>query len=159
MPPVRARALTPQEELAWRALTYVSTHLIKTLGEDLAVESPISLSEYVVLVHLSESDTGHLRIGDLATNSTLSPSRMSRLVDDMANKGLLTKNRVPNDRRATTAALTPLGRQTLRATYPTQLRNVRRRVFDVLTPDDVDALSSVLGKIRVSLEQRESPLP
>jgi len=145
-------SLNPSEESAWRALTYVANHLVRTLGEDLAVGSPIGLSEYVVLVHLSEAEDQQLRIGDLATISALSPSRMSRLIDEMAAKGLVTKSRVPDDGRCMLATLTPSGLSTLTATYPTQLRNVRRRVFDLLTSDDVHALDTALWKIRTGLE-------
>jgi DNA-binding MarR family transcriptional regulator len=144
--------LNPSEESAWRALTYVANHLVKTLGEDLASGAPISVSEYVVLVHLSEAEDQQLRIGDLASISALSPSRMSRLVDEMAVKGRVTKSRVADDGRCTLANLTPLGLSTLRATYPTQLRNVRRRVFDLLTSEEVRALDTALWKIRDGLE-------
>lgn len=145
-------SLNPSEESAWRALTYVANHLVKTLGEDLAGETPVSLSEYVVLVHLSETVNQQLRIGDLASISALSPSRMSRLVDEMATKGHVTKDRAADDGRCTLAALSPLGLSTLKATYPTQLRNVRRRVFDLLTSDEVQALDTALWKIRDGLE-------
>ncbi len=152
--------LSASEESAWRALTYVANHLVKVLGEDLATDAPVTLSEYVVLVHLSEAEERRLRIGDLASISALSPSRMSRLVDDMAAKGHLTKSRRADDGRCTWATLTPLGLSTLQATYPTQLRNVRRRVFDPLTSDDVQALDTALWKIRIALDPvTPAPLP
>ena len=148
----RVPALSPSEESTWRALTYVANHLVKALAEDLASEIPLSVSEYVVLVHLSEADGQQLRISELAAISGLSPSRMSRLVDEMAAKGRVTKNRGDDDSRSTLATLTPSGLETLKAAHPTQLRNVRRRVFDLLTDDDVAALGIALWKIRHGLE-------
>lgn len=158
MPKIEPQSLNSSEESAWRALTYVANHLVKTLGEDLASESSVSLSEYVVLVHLSEAENQQLRIGDLATISALSPSRMSRLVDEMATKGHATKSRGANDARCTLATLTPLGLRILKATYPTQLRNVRSRVFDLLTNEDIQALDAALWKIRDGLESA-APAP
>lgn len=152
-------ALNPSEESAWRALTYVANHLVKTLGEDLAIETPISLPEHVVLVHLSEAECRQLRIGDLASIIALSPSRMSRLVDEMAAKGLVTKSRLAKDGRCTLATLSPLGLKTLHATYPTQLRNVRRRVFDLLTSGEVEVLDAALWKIRDGLESATRAIP
>ena len=149
-------SLNPSEESTWRALTFVTNHLVKALGEDLAGEAPVSLSEYVVLVHLSEAANQQLRIGDLASMSALSPSRMSRLVDEMAVTGHVTKSRVADDGRCTLATLTTLGLSTLKATYPTQLRNVRRRVFDLLTSAEVQALGSALWKIRDGLASSSS---
>lgn len=145
-------SLNPSEESAWRALTYVANHLMKTLSEDLATETPVSASEYGALVHLSEAPDQQLRIGDLAAIIALSPSRISRLVDEMAAKGLVTKARVADDGRCTLATLTPVGLSTLKETYPTQLRNVRRHVFDLLSSEEVQALDTALWKIRDGLE-------
>ena len=156
MPATSVPSLNPNEESAWRALTHVANHLVKVLGEDLAGETQVSLSEYVVLVHLSEAENQQLRIGDLASISALSPSRMSRLVDEMAKKGHVAKGREAGAGRCTLATLTPAGLSTLRETYPIQLRNVRRRVFDLLTSDDVQALATALRKVRDGLE---SPTP
>ena len=145
--------LNTSEESAWRALTYVANHLVKVLSEDLAEQASISISEYVVLVHLSEADDVQLRIGDLASISALSPSRMSRLVDEMAGRGLVTKTRPADDARCMMAQLTPAGLKVLKATYPIQLGNVRRRVFDQLDADEVHALDVALWKIRGALEE------
>ncbi len=145
-------SLNPSEESTWRALTYVANHLMKTLSEDLAGETSVTASEYGVLVHLSEAPDQQRRIGDLAEIIALSPSRISRLVDEMAAKGLVTKVRVADDGRCTLATLTPSGLSTLKDTYPTQLRNVRRHVFDLLTTEEVDVLNTALWKIRDGLE-------
>ena len=140
--------LTHDEDVAWRALTYVANHLVKTLGEDLADETPLSLSEYVVLVHLSEATDEGLRIGDLAEAVGLSPSRMSRLVDQMTNAGLVAKSHLEGDARC----ITDGGLVALKAAYPIQLRNVRRRVFDHLSANEVKVLGRALEKVRSGLE-------
>ena len=145
-------ALNPDEEFAWRALTYLVTHLSRILEQDLAMETNVTLSEYVVLVHLSEAEHRTLRIGNLAVSCDLSPSRMSRLVDEMAGHGYVTKRPCSDDGRSMLATLTPHGLKTLKKVYPAQLGNVRKRVFDLLSPDDVLPLGDMLGKIRDGLE-------
>ena len=144
--------LTHDEDVAWRALTYVANHLVKTLGEDLADETPLSLSEYVVLVHLSDATDEGLRIGDLAEAVGLSPSRMSRLVDQMTNAGLVAKSHLEGDARCMFAEITDGGLVALKAAYPIQLRNVRRRVFDHLSANEVKVLGRALEKVRSGLE-------
>lgn len=144
-------ALNPDEESMWRALTYLLTHLGRRFGDDLAQEANVSLSEYVVLVNLSEAEHRCLRIGDLAVSCDLSPSRMSRLVDEMALHGYVQKSRSPDDRRSMAATLTPQGLKTLKRVYPAQLRNVRKWVFDPLSPDEVRQLGVTLGRIRDGL--------
>lgn len=136
---------------AWRALIYVANHLVKTLAEDRVATTTVSLPQYVVLAHLSEPEHQRLRIGDLVSISALSHRRVSRLVDEMAAKGQVTTTRQVKDGRCTLDTLTPRGLRTLQATYPTQLRNVRRRVFDLLSPDEVDELSAALWKNRDGL--------
>ncbi len=147
-------ALSASEEAAWRALTYVANHLVPVLSEDLA-GSGVSLSEYVVLVHVSEAEDEVLRIGDLAAISGLSASRMSRLVDDMASKGWLEKSRHRDDARCTLAALAPAGLEVLKQTYPTQLANVRRRVFDHLSERETVVLATALSKVKMALESAQ----
>jgi DNA-binding MarR family transcriptional regulator len=53
--------------------------------------------------------------------------------------------------RATYAELTDKGYQKLMATGPIHLREVRRLVFDVLTPEEVKALKQVTGRINAGL--------
>ena len=144
--------LNADEEAAWRFLTYVANHLVKVLGEDLTNSASISVSEYVVLVHLSEAPNTQLRIGELAAVAGLSSSRMSRLVDQMENKGYLTKLQLEGDARCMFAELTAAGLDALRAAYPIQLRNVRRRVFDHLSAREVKVLGHALEKVRAGLD-------
>ena len=146
--------LNLDEDNAWRALTYVANHLVKTLADDLAADSPLSLSQYVALVHLSEATDAQLRIGDLAQAVGLSPSRMSRVIDQMASDGLVSKKVLDDDARCTYAVMTDKGLRALQAAYPLQLRNVRRRVFDHLSVDEIQVLGRALGKVCTGLDQR-----
>lgn len=152
MKSVATPPLNTDEDAAWRALTYVANHLAKTLGEDLAGDASISVPEYVVLVHLSEAANKQLRIGELAAVAGLSPSRMSRLVDQMADEGLVTKSQLEGDARCMLAEMTGVGLEALKAAYPIQLRNVRRRVFDHLSADEVKVLGRALEKVRAGLD-------
>ena len=157
-----AEALNAEEEFTWRALTYLMTHLRGTLGDDLARETQVGLSEYVALVHLSEAQDQRLTIGELANLCDLSPSRMSRLVDEMAQRGLVSKGRSSGDGRCVVATLRPEGLKTLKGLYPKQLQNVRRRVFDLLSADEVRWLGKGLSKIRDGLAEgndEDVPIP
>lgn len=144
--------LNSDEDAAWRALTYVANHLVKTLGEDLAQDSSLSVSEYVVLVHLSEAEGRRLRIGEVAAVAGLSPSRMSRLVEQMATDGLVMKKQLGDDARCMAAEMTDAGLDALEKAYPIQLGNVRRRVFDHLNPMEVQVLAQALAKVRAGLD-------
>ena len=144
--------LSNVEESMWRSLTYLLNHLLRNLDGALVSETGVSVSQYVVLVHLSEATNNELRNGDLALASNLSASRISRLIDAMEQGGDVTKHEAPNDGRGVVVRLTPDGLATLRRAYPTQLASVRRLVFDQLSSAEVDALSDALGRVRKGIE-------
>ncbi|WP_406273933.1 MarR family transcriptional regulator [Actinacidiphila glaucinigra] len=78
--------LDSDEERFWRALMRVVA-LPKALDDDLLKATGLTLSEYTVLMHLSEADGGELRVGDLASSTALSLSRISRVVNSLQARG------------------------------------------------------------------------
>src|ERR1700730_9757205 len=83
--------LNESEEFAWRALTRVIVVAPRLLDEDLQRGAHMTLSEYTVLVHLSEAPDS-LRVAELAERAYLSGSRITRLVDKLALEGLVEKD-------------------------------------------------------------------
>ena len=81
------------------ALTRVIVVAPRLLDEDLQHDAQMSLSEYTVLVHLSEAPDSMLRVAQLADLAYLSGSRMTRLVDQLARDGLVEKERSEHDRQ------------------------------------------------------------
>ena len=64
-------------------------------------DSNLATSEYVVLMHLSEAPDHQLRMSDVAARTALSPSRITRVVDDLARAGLVVKERCDSDAERT----------------------------------------------------------
>lgn len=64
----------------------------------------------VAALHLVDQESP-VRVTALATSLGLSASAGSRLVDGLVQRGLLARQEDPEDRRAKTLALTPLGRR------------------------------------------------
>lgn len=151
--------LNPAEESMWRSLTFLLNHLLRDLDAALVGETGVSVSQYVVLVHLSEATGNELRIGELASACNLSASRISRLIDTMERSGEVTKHEAPNDGRGVVVRLTADGLATLQRAYPTQLASVRRLVFDQLDDVDVAALSEALGRVRRGIERTTGGAP
>jgi DNA-binding MarR family transcriptional regulator len=139
--------LDPSEELLWRALLRIAVTLPRLLDEDLVHATGVSLSEYVILMNLSEAPDRELRLTDLANAAALSLSRVSRLVDDLRSRGLVTKRRATGDTRSAIAALTPAGFQRLVRTYPDHLRSSRRRVMDHIDPALKAQTAAVLAAV------------
>jgi DNA-binding MarR family transcriptional regulator len=139
--------LTPNEAVLWHALVRLMISLPRGLDADLTHETGLSLAEYGVLSTLSEAPEQQLRMSDLAAAVNLSASRITRLVADLQLRGLVKRERSPDDARAGLATVTQDGLRRLEAVYPIHLASVRRRVFDHLDSATVSALGEALQAI------------
>jgi DNA-binding MarR family transcriptional regulator len=144
--------LSSEEELLLRALVRLLVTLPRTLDYDLLHSAGLALHEYVVLVHLSEAEDRELRMSELAEAVALSPSRITRLVDDLKARGLVTKFRSATDGRGNVARLTDQGFTRLAAAYPDHLASVRNRVLDHLTPALIKRLGPELALVAETLD-------
>lgn len=133
--------LTPAEERAWRALARAIVTIPRALDADLHVAHGMSTGVYFVLMSLSEARSRSLRMSELANRSNLSPSRISRLVDDLCAEGSVRRERSKADGRVQIAVLTDKGFERLKAAYPAHLASVRRNVIDHLGKLDLDELA------------------
>ncbi|HWD07090.1 MAG TPA: MarR family transcriptional regulator [Amycolatopsis sp.] len=144
--------LSEEEQAVWRPLTRVITVLPRVLEDQFAHDTGISMTDYTVLVSLSEADGERLRLTDLAKATALSLSRISRVVDSLVKRGLLRKVKCANDGRAANAELTAAGRAKLRTAYPGHLARVRSHLFDHLSPEEVRSAGPILGRLAAALE-------
>jgi DNA-binding MarR family transcriptional regulator len=106
--------------------------------------------EFEVMVALSRQPDRSLQLKDLALLANGSLSRLSHVVSRLEGRAWV-RRRSGARGRATYAELTDDGYQKLMATGPIHLREVRRLVFDVLTPEDVKALKHVTALINAGL--------
>ena len=96
--------------------------------------SGLTLTRYVVLMRLSEAPDRALRMSDLAEAASVSPSRMTSIVQFMVGLGLVTRRQLVGDGRASLAALTDSGLQRLQEVWPAHLAGVRALVLDHVDP-------------------------
>jgi DNA-binding MarR family transcriptional regulator len=106
--------------------------------------------EFEVLVALSRQPGRSLQLKDLAVVANGSLSRLSHVISRLERRGWVRRTSGTKG-RATHAELTDEGYRKLMETGPIHLREVRRLVFDVLTPEDVKALKQVAGRINAGL--------
>src|SRR6476620_11243454 len=121
--------------------------LPRRLDADLVQTVGITANEYTTLMCLSEAPNRELRMTDLANAAALSPSRMTRLVDDLQARGLVAKRTSVEDARGNVAKLTPEGLARLKKAWPTHLASVRDRVFDHVDPSTVNQAAQALSEI------------
>ncbi|MEX2627048.1 MAG: MarR family transcriptional regulator [Ilumatobacteraceae bacterium] len=142
--------LDDREQAAWRAYIETVGDLMAALEADL-LPTGLNLGDYQVLVYLSEADERSMRMCDLAESLQLSPSGLTRRLDGLVRAGLVSREGSPADRRVMLAVLTDEGLDTLRAAAPIHVDSVRRRVFDHLDHDEVDALHTIFRAIGAHL--------
>lgn len=153
--------LDSDEELFWRALLRLVVSLPRTLDGDLERDARLSLSDYAALLALSEVPDQQLRLADLAAAVGRSASRVSRLVDSLAGRGLVAKERCCDDGRGSIAVLTPEGLGELQAAVPAHMASVRHRVIDHLGAGPKDDVARILVAMAAGLADRppSSPVP
>lgn len=144
--------LDGDEERLWRALQRVTIALPRVLDEDLLRSTGLSLTEYAVLVNLSEAPDHEMRMADVAASTALSASRITRVVEQLQSRGLVDKRKCADDARSNIASLTAEGMARLKAAYPTHLRSARRHVIEHLDPRTTKRLAAVLVKIAEQLD-------
>jgi DNA-binding MarR family transcriptional regulator len=144
--------LSPSEEALWRAVMRIVKVIPRHLDSDLIRGAGLTASEYTTIMHLSEAPNRELRMADLASGTDLSASRMTRLVDDLQSRGLVTKTASSSDARGNVARLTPRGMAKLKSAWPVHLASVRRRFFDCINAAAVDGVARALAEVAAHLE-------
>jgi DNA-binding MarR family transcriptional regulator len=146
------QSLTVREERLWRALQRLTISLPRALDDDLLRSTGLSLTDYAVLMHLSEAENQMLRMADLAAATALSASRITRVVDNLQSRGLAEKRRCDGDGRGYNAMLTAVGLERLKAAYPSHLASARKRVIDLIDPELVETLGDQLAKVAEAVQ-------
>ena len=139
--------LTPVEHDAWMALAEVLFVLPAALESQLQRDADLAMADYMVLVMLSECEDRRMRMSELASSASTSQSRLSRIVARLEAAGYVTREMATDDRRAVIATLTESGLAKLVAAAPGHVAQVRRLVFDRLTPAQVLSLTEIAGAL------------
>ncbi|MGR6316423.1 MarR family transcriptional regulator [Micromonospora soli] len=111
-------------------------------------EHALSPVEFEVLMRLARSPGNQLRMTDLAAQTSLSTSGVTRVVDRMERDGLLRRRACPNDRRSSYAVVTAAGLTRLDETLPGHLQIIEQWFTGQLDPAALAALLDGLRRVR-----------
>lgn len=151
---VATKWLNPDEMAAWRSFVTSTGFLMRSIEKDLQPFG-LDLGDYQLLVMLSEAEDNRLRMCDLADHLALTRSGLTRRMDGVLKKKLVSRVQSTDDGRVAYAQITPKGMELLRAAAPHHLRSVRARMIDLLTPTEVKAIGSAFRKISEHLESEQ----
>ena len=135
------------QQRTWRAFLMGTTLLMDRLDDDLRRAFNISLVEYEILVRLSESEGGRLRMAQLADALAHSRSRVTHTVARMEAAGLVQRSTSPEDGRGILATMTPKGHDLLVRVAPVHVTGVRDHLVDLVTPEDLAAVGRVFNAV------------
>ncbi|GAA4870281.1 MarR family winged helix-turn-helix transcriptional regulator [Pseudonocardia benzenivorans] len=132
---------------AWEALLRSQVALWRLLEAD-DVWEPITPREYDVLHTLGRCPDGRARIRDLHREVLLSQPSLSRLVERMAEAGLVAREPDPADGRGTVVVLTETGDRLRRRVGARHAESIRRTVGVALDEREQQALRLLCDKLR-----------
>src|SRR5215471_13540487 len=140
--------MEPEEWESWAALLMLHRTVLQDLDTELRQQHRLAVSEFDVLITLSNAPDHRLGMSALAREAMLSPAGITHLVTLLERDGLVKREPDPADRRKWFTVLTEEGDRALRAARRTH-NTVLRRTF-------LAATSAVDRKLLQQLWQRLS---
>lgn len=141
---------TPREGAAWGGLLGVHGRLMRLIERDLADRCRISHVEFEVLLRLSWVEGRRMRIQDLASESVLTRSGISRVVERLERVGLVTRESAPEDRRGAYAILTDAGLAMLRTALVGHVALVRDNFLGRFNGEDLEQMAAWWRRVEPS---------
>ncbi|WP_433212564.1 MarR family winged helix-turn-helix transcriptional regulator [Dactylosporangium sp. CS-047395] len=104
--------------------------------------------DFEVLVRLARSPGGELRMTDLAAQTGLSTSGVTRVVDRLERDGLAGRRACPTDRRGSFTVISEAGLAKMREVLPGHVALIEQWFTGRLSPDELDSLLGSLRTVR-----------
>lgn len=111
-------------------------------------ERALSNQSFDVLIRLARSPGSELRMSELAAQTSLTPSGLTRSVDRLVDHGLVTRRVCPEDRRGAFAVLTPAGQELMDRAIPEHLAHIDELLSNLFSPEEEETLAALLRKLR-----------
>lgn len=137
---------------AWEALYRAQVAVLRQLRAEFP-DRGTSLTEYDVLFNLSRQNEHALRIRDLNKHLLLTQPSVSRLLDRLAARGLVTKSGDPDDARGTVVTLTEAGLAEFRRVGARHSSSIAQKM-SVLTTGELRSLTEIADKLRAGAPPR-----
>jgi len=132
----------------WRAVQTTGEVVTRLIEAEMADEFQLSLPQFDLLAVLADHD-GQLRVKELCEKLNAIPSSLSRRIDGLVERGLVTREPAPteDDNRAVMVCLTRYGRFMWRDANILYRRAIQREFASGLSETDVAIMSRALTKV------------
>ena len=148
--PTRTRTPAPERLEAWVSFLRSHAAITRELSADLQREHGLTLNDYEVLLLLSRADGMRLRRVDLAQQTLLTASGITRLLEGLERAGLVRKESCATDARVTYAQVTDDGLESLRIAAVTHLRGIDELFTSRYSGSELATLAELLSRLPVT---------
>jgi MarR family transcriptional regulator, 2-MHQ and catechol-resistance regulon repressor len=125
-----------------------SAGLRRVFQRRMDAERALTNQSFDVLIRLARTPGSELRMSELAAQTSLTPSGLTRSVDRLQDQGLVERRVCPEDRRGAFAVLTPAGRTLMDRAIPEHVAHVNEVLSDLFTPEEEETLAGLLRRLR-----------
>ncbi|WP_018353130.1 MarR family winged helix-turn-helix transcriptional regulator [Longispora albida] len=138
---------SPIPDPAFYGLIWAGNALTCLVDKALSARHNMPLSWFEALFWLAQQSEP-VTATQLGEAAMLSRSRLSRVLDELAARGLITREPSPADARATVVALTPAGQELYAAADETRREVIAPYFTDKLTAAELATLTAIWRKLR-----------
>ena len=133
---------------AWESLFRAQHEVLHQISGDFR-EDDLTQAEYDVLLTVTRGEDHSARLRDVTANMLISQPSVSRLVDRMVVRGLISKCADPQDGRGAIVRATDAGLAAFRRLATAHARSIAERMA-VLSDDELEQLKTLTAKLRTA---------
>src|ERR1700761_5769358 len=153
-----AQVITDQQQDAWFALLFAHATVTDRIDRALRERHQISFSATEILCRLHDEEPQSVR--SLANRLvSVSPTRASRLVQELVDAGHLQRGADQGDGRRSLISFTPAGRRYSLKVARTFEAAILRYFIDPLDDEDIAAIVRIWDKLRAAQAEELTPVP
>jgi DNA-binding MarR family transcriptional regulator len=115
-------------------------------------DEALTASQYDLVAPLAEAGDGTLGLRELARAAGVAAPTATRMVDGLERRGLVSRVRSADDRRAVQLSLTAAGSAAVEL-YRAGLLERRRKLFAALEPQEQRAAAQMLSRLAAAYEE------
>jgi DNA-binding MarR family transcriptional regulator len=149
----RPKAAVPD---AWKHFLRSHSAVTRQMDADLIASHGLTLSDYEVLLRLSQAEDQRLRRVDLAQSVFLTQSGITRLLAGLEQAGWVERASCDTDRRVVYAQLTEAGVAKFRAAARTHLEGIERLFAEHFSAAELETLAGLLERLPSSPRDPEA---
>jgi len=148
--------LNAHEREVWLRFVRAASAVLADLDHQLKRDAGVAHSHFLILSRISMEADNEIAVAKLSEALRYSPSRLSHAFTRLERDRWIERRPDPADGRAQLVRLTDEAIERIEWLAPRHVVEVRARVFDHLTPDQVDQLGAISDALLAGSEDAAS---